>query len=340
MSQAETLESARTTADREKTTPLRADFGAKYETTPSSTRTTMSDDVDNEILPPLHFSFRWTSILLYFAFLVFFNVVIPVLLYYLLRQVTGITTKELIGISSAALGLSSCFDAPFRLYRLVRFRRMYGPIGSDVWWHLDFVMWTYTFALLVFAIPLAIAPAIAFYDFFLMSTMMLISSIGLVFFYSLLGFKLFCRCSSDPKGTPMKPAVFYTIEDMGSVDFKNGRDFRAQLHKRYAASLPFQRLMIHLTLYWTLQSVIYAAITAAVTWGSPLDFAFGWVLGQLFLWMGVSAFGCWLLVKRGRAEEKRWWAEKLAGDTRRREKARETNREGSESGWERMKEEA
>lgn len=27
--------------------------------------------------------------------------------------------KELIGIASAALGLSSCFDAPFRLYKRV-----------------------------------------------------------------------------------------------------------------------------------------------------------------------------------------------------------------------------
>jgi hypothetical protein len=34
----------------------------------------------------------------------------------------------------------------------------------------------------------------------------------------------------------MKPAVFYVIEDVGSVDFKNGRDFRIALHKRYLIS--------------------------------------------------------------------------------------------------------
>lgn len=191
-----------------------------------------------------------------------------------------------------------------------------------------------------------------------MSTMMLISSIGLVFLYSLLKFKLPCRCSSDPKGTTMKPAVFYTIEDMGSVDFQNGRDFRMELHKRcsssihrllpttndwpfrYAASPPFQRLLCHLTIYWILQTIVYAAITAAVTWGSPLNFAFGWVLGQLFLWMGVAAFGCWILVRRGMAEEKRWWAEKVAGNMSGREKPIETKREETTQGWERMREEA
>jgi len=93
--------------------------------------------------------------------------------------VTKLTKKTVIGISSGALGLSSCFDSPLRLYRrkswhnilyitldrqtiptVVRHRRTYGPLGDDVWWHLDFSMWAYTVALLIFAIPLAIAPAI------------------------------------------------------------------------------------------------------------------------------------------------------------------------------------
>jgi hypothetical protein len=89
-----------------------------------------------------------------------------------------------------------------------------------------------------------------------------------------------------------------------------------------------------------LQTVVYTAITAAVTWGSPLNFAFGWVLGQLFLWMGVAAFGCWYLVRRGRNTEKRWWAERVAGKTTRVEKPRVTKREENIEGWERVGEEA
>ncbi|KAL0949301.1 hypothetical protein HGRIS_009378 [Hohenbuehelia grisea] len=277
---------------------------------PTTTETPVIDsdsDPDTDALPALHFSFRWSLVLLYIAFLAFCNVLIPCLLFYLLETFTPITTKELIGISSAALGLSSCFDAPFRLWRLTRYRREYGPLGSDVWWHLDFVMWTYTFALLVFAFPLAIAPAIAFYDFFLMSTVMLVGPIGLVFFFSLLALKLPCRISSEPIGSIMKPAAFYTVEDVAAVDFKHGREFRAAMHKRYHASPPFRRLMLHQTIYWTFCAVVYCGITAAVTWTSPLNFAFGWVLGQFFLWMGASAVGCVILTKRGLRQERRWW---------------------------------
>jgi hypothetical protein len=123
-----------------------------------------NNDYDDEILtlPDLQFSYSKFYLALYIAFLIICNVLIPCLVFYLLQNLTKITTQNLIGISSAALGLSSCFDAPLRLIRLVKHRRTYGPLGTDVWWHLDFVMWAYTFALLVFAFPLAIAPAIAF----------------------------------------------------------------------------------------------------------------------------------------------------------------------------------
>jgi len=265
-------------------------------------------------LPDLHFSYKWSLIGLYIGFLVLCNVLIPCLLYYLLQIFTPITTKELIGISSAALGISSCFDAPFRLYRLVRHRRTYGPLGSDVWWHLDFVMWTYTFALLVFAFPLAIAPAIAFYNFFLMSTMMLVGPVGVVFIFSLLAshyrWRLPVRCSSEPRGSCMKPAVFYCIEDVAAVDFKHGRKFRKRMHDRYNASPPFRALMTQLTVYWVFCGTVYCGITAAVTWGSPLNFAFGWVLGQFFIWAFVAAVGCYFLARRGLRRERAYWSKR------------------------------
>ncbi|KAF8158455.1 hypothetical protein B0H34DRAFT_708927 [Crassisporium funariophilum] len=256
----------------------------------------------------LHFTYRRTYIALYVAFLLACNVVIPCLLFYLLEEFTKMGPKTLIGISSAALGLSSCFDSPVRLFRLVKHRRVYGPLGSDVWWHLDFSMWTYTFALLVFAIPLAIAPAIPLFNFFLMSTVMLVGPMGLVFFISLFRPKLPLRCSSDRRGEPMKPAVFYVIEDVASVDFKHGRDFRRAFHDRWNSSPPFQRLMYHLTIYWTVSSIIYCGVTAAISWGTPLRFAFGWVLGQLFVWAGVSALGCRLIAKKGLSDEHDWWS--------------------------------
>ena len=93
-------------------------------------------------------------------------------------------------------------------------------------------MWTYTLGLLVFAFPLAIAPAIAFYDFFLMSTMMLVGPVVVVFLVSLFAPKLPFLVSSDPKGETMKPAAYYTLEDVGAVDFEGGREWRKNVQAR------------------------------------------------------------------------------------------------------------
>jgi hypothetical protein len=71
--------------------------------------------------------------------------------------------------------------------------------------------------------------------FFLMSTVMLVGPVGIVFFISLFRPTLPFRCSSDPPGERMKPAVFYLIEDVAAVDFQHGRDFRRALHERHVS---------------------------------------------------------------------------------------------------------
>lgn len=159
---------------------------------------------------------------------------------------------------------------------------------------------------------------------------MLVGPIGLVFFISLFRPTLPFRCSSDPPGERMKPAVFYLIEDVAAVDFQHGRDFRRALHDRHVfpprgffkpfiahvkmlffswhTSPPFQKLMMYLTLYWTISAVIYCGVTAAVSWTTSLNFAFAWTLGQLFVWARISALGCHILSKRGLKKEREWWA--------------------------------
>lgn len=91
--------------------------------------------------------------------------------------------------------------------------------------------------------------------------------------------------------------------------------------------------MYQLTIYWTIAAIVYVAITSAVTWGAPyvsylfshvyrrrrvstltrshlfssLHFAFGWVLGQFFLWALVAGVGCYLLTRTGLKRERIWW---------------------------------
>jgi hypothetical protein len=53
--------------------------------------------------------------------------------------------------------------------------------------------------------------------------------------------------------------------------------------------------------------LLYVGITAAVTWAAPFGFAFGWVLGQFFIWAAISVVGSWLLTRQGLAMERQWW---------------------------------
>ncbi|KAF9474021.1 hypothetical protein BDN70DRAFT_345318 [Pholiota conissans] len=285
-------------------------------TATSDTSSTSTRNRTPSTFPELHFTYSRTKILLYACFLLLCNLIIPCILFYPLVSLTTLSPKAVIGISSAALGISSCFDTPMRLYRLVRYRREFGPLGNDTWWYLDFSMWIYTVALLIFAIPLAIAPAIPLFNFFLMSTVMLVGPVALVFLVSLFRPTLPFRCSSDPPGERMKPAVFYLIEDVAAVDFQHGREFRQALHDRWHASVPFQNLVTQLTLYWTLSAAIYCGATAAVSWSTSLNFAFAWTLGQLFVWARLSALGSHILTKRGLKKEREWWANEHPNEVR------------------------
>jgi len=71
-------------------------------------------------------------------------------------------------------------------------------------------------------------------------------------------------------------------------------------------SPPFRTLTRTLTWYWVLMTLVYTGVSAAVTWAAPLDFAFAWVLGQLFLWAIVAGLGCWWIVRRGLRAEEKW----------------------------------
>jgi hypothetical protein len=139
-----------------------------------------------------------------------------------------------------------------------------------------------------------------------MSTVLLVGPIGVIVCITIFRPKLPFRVSSDPRGERIKPAVFYIIEDVSSVDFRHGREFRKKLHERWNASPPFRRLITHLTIFWVVSAAIYCGATIAVSLATPLKFAFGWTLGQLFLWAAISGLICRIWVKQGLRAEQEW----------------------------------
>ncbi|POY75548.1 hypothetical protein BMF94_1451 [Rhodotorula taiwanensis] len=275
------------------------------------------------------FHFPWKSPVFYLLFLIFCNVAVPCMIYYPANIYTKISDEELIGIGSAALGVSSCFDAPIRVWRLTRHRVKYGPLyypfmvdpahepaGKNrlmkrmpkSWWHMDFMMHTYTIALFFFAIPLAVAPAIPLYSFFLFSFPMLVAPVAIIFALTLKSWtSLPFWMSSDPPRTPTKPGVYYFIEDTGAVDFRHGREWRKRCQARYAASPLFRELMWWQTVLWIVGMAVFIGSVAAVDWTTTLDVGFGVCISLIFPWALIWGLISYAHVHWSLKREHRWW---------------------------------
>ncbi|GAA6019347.1 hypothetical protein JCM8202_000991 [Rhodotorula sphaerocarpa] len=290
---------------------------------------------DVVVLDPDHpprlddFHFSWKGPFLYLLFVVFCNVVIPCVIFYPTAVYTKISDAELIGIGSAALGVSSCVDAPIRLWRLTRHRDKYGPLyypfvpdpafepaGTSrlmkrmprSWWHLDFMMHTYTVALFFFALPLAIAPAIPLFSFFLFSFPMLVAPVGIIFVLTLKTWQdLPFWLSSDPPRTPTKPAAYYALEDTGAVDFQHGREWRKRCQARYAASPPFRDLMWWQTVLWSVGMAVFIGAVAAIDWTTTLNVAFGLCVSLIFIWAILWGLLSYAHVHWALKRERAWW---------------------------------
>lgn len=103
---------------------------------------------------------------------------------------------------------------------------------------------------------------------------------------------------------------------------------------RYNASPPFQDLMWHLTAFWTLGSLLYFGIISAVVWTTTFGFAFGCVLGILFIFLTAWSLMSLVIVKYWGKKELKWWeeCERAHGRVQARELGKEGRREsmGSE----------
>lgn len=136
---------------------------------------------------------------------------------------------------------------------------------------------------------------------------MLVGPVGLIMLISLFRPRIPIWLSSDPPKTPMKPAVYYLFEDIGAVDFRQGKEWRQRIRDRWNASPPWQDMIWYQTAFWALGTAVYFGATAAITWTVTFGFAFGFVLGFLFIWLLVwSVLSVWL-AKWGLRREARWW---------------------------------
>lgn len=288
-------------------------FPKRHNTIPSASS---SKYTSPHLPPPLSFD-PWTkkaSIAIAILGILFFDLILPCLIYYLLETLTDLDEADVLGIACASLGLGELLELPLRGYHLVRNRESYAPLGQTAKWGFDFFFWWYALATIVGIVPYVMATDLdyAIGWLFLMSPGLIVGFAVLTAGVSAIPFRLPVRVSSDAKGERCKPFVYYVIEDFIAVDAHQLRGFREELRVRYTSSRGFRGMIWEVNMWWTIGGVLFIGGLAGITWGVSFPVAYGVSLGWFFAWMGIWSWVTLWWVKRSLRMEREWFLQSAA----------------------------
>jgi len=291
------------------------ELGARPSASSQNTRSTIKEEASKTPglqPPPLSFS-PWTkktSIIVCTLGLLFFDLVLPCIIYYTLASLTSLNIEVNLGISCASLGLGEMLELPLRGYRLMKHRSLYAPLGQTAKWGFDFLFWWYLIATVIGIVPYVISTCLdePVLWLFLITPGFLAGFAVLTAAVSAVPFRLLWRVSSDGRGERCKPFVYYVIEDFVAVDAGQTRRYRRELQARWNASPVFRRLIRDVNMWWIVGGVVFTGALAGITWRLPFEVAYGLSFGVLFLWIGIWALGTWLWVRRELRRERDWFA--------------------------------
>ncbi|KAK1756735.1 hypothetical protein QBC47DRAFT_451315 [Echria macrotheca] len=115
------------------------------------------------------------------------------------------------------------------------------------------------------------------------------------------------RISSVPKGQRVRPLVYTLVEDIIAVDGNAGKEYRAALDARYAASAHFRRLLVQLNWFWAVGALVDGIGTLVVIWTVPEVVAYGIGWGSPLVFVTIWTVVTVLWVRRSLRNEKTWW---------------------------------
>lgn len=95
--------------------------------------------------------------------------------------------------------------------------------------------------------------------------------------------------NSQPRGSELRPFIYYAAEDFIAVDGLQDREFRVRYNERYESNKMFRQFFFYLTLWWLLGVCVYIGCVSAVIWTLPFHYAFGLSLGVLFAYIAIWA---------------------------------------------------
>merc|ERR1712000_317966 len=205
--------------------------------------------------------------------------IVPIALYYGGDVQNWIT----FAVVTTVWGGPTYLEFAIRSLSLIKKESFYRPLGTNSRWCFDVVTWASVVSITAVTALFIIgsAPHIVWLRVLCMPAPSLLYTLGgvsgLLTFYNVHHWKAPFRLSSTGKGEPVKPGVYYFIEDVVAVNANAGRPYREALAARYDASPRFRQMMYNQSLFWSIPALIIAIplTVIAVVHSIPATVAYG-----------------------------------------------------------------
>jgi hypothetical protein len=211
--------------------------------------------------------------------------------------------ESILGSAIASFGVGELWILIARVWRLFVHPEQCAPLLSRNKWELDATSWVYLVAMLLALIPFVVGSSLVMPHLYLYGPSFIMGFLGLLMLFTLdVPIKIPIGINSQPRGTKLRPFIYYAAEDFIAVDGLQDREFRVRFNERYESNKMFRKFFVNLTLWWLLGVCVYIGCVSAVIWTLPFHYAFGLSLGVLFayiaIWAAVTAVWTNIEMKR------------------------------------------
>lgn len=198
--------------------------------------------------------------------------------------------ENILGYAIVSFGVGELWILIARVHRLFWHREDCAPLLSRNRWELDATSWVYGVSMIMALIPFVVGSSLVLPHLYLYSPSFLMGFLGLLMVVTTFcPFTIPIGINSQPRGTKLRPFIYYAAEDFIAVDGLQDREFRERFNDRYENNQAFRRLFLYLTIWWTFGVATYVGCVSAVIWTLDFHFAFGLSLGVLFAYIAIWA---------------------------------------------------
>lgn len=205
--------------------------------------------------------------------------------------------KDILGYAIISFGAGELWILIARVWRLFRHRDQCAPLLSRNRWELDATSWVYGVAMIMALIPFVVGSSLVVPVLYLYSPAFIMGFLGILMLVTTTyPFKIPIGINSQPRGTRLRPFIYYAAEDFIAVDGLQDREFRVRYNERYESSKAFRQMFVYLTLWWELGVCVYIGALSAIIFTLEFHYAFGLSLGVLFAYIALWAAGTYAFV--------------------------------------------